>query len=266
MELPAFRTTGRFLCFALALWNGADPILKERYFGLTNNEGNHGEDVKEYYFYLDNTPTHSLMRMLYKYPQRAFPYEQLVRENRRRSRAELEFELLDTGVFADDRYFDVEVLYAKAAPEDILIEITATNRGDQPATLHLLPTLWFRNTWAWGDGTARLVLRRRGDSTILASHPELGDRLLACDRDVPLLFTENDTNNRRLLGQPNATAFVKDGIGEFVVHGRQDAVNPAQAGTKAAAHYVLQIAPAQSRTIRLRLTDDVGVTSCDSIF
>ena len=169
----------QILCFALTLWNGADPILKERYFGLTNNEGNHGEDVKEYYFYLDNTPTHSFMRMLYKYPQRAFPYEQLVRENRRRSRAEPEFELLDTGVFADDRYFDVEVLYAKAAPEDILIEITASNRGDQPATLHLLPTLWFRNTWAWGDGSARPVLRRRGIRRSLRRIRSLGSACLS---------------------------------------------------------------------------------------
>src|ERR1700709_2129168 len=167
------------LCFALALWNGADPILKERYFGLTNGEGNHGEDVKDYYFYLDNTPTHSFMRMLYKYPQRAFPYEQLVRENRDRSRADPEFELVDTGIFDDDAYFDVEVRYAKAGPEDILIEIVTTNRADQPAVLHLLPTLWFRNTWAWSVESTRPSMRSTSCKAIFPRHREMGERMLA---------------------------------------------------------------------------------------
>ena len=195
------------LCFALALWNGKDPILKERLFGLTNSEGNHGEDVKEYYFYLDSTPTHSYMKYLYKYPQAAYPYADLVETNRRRSRQEFEYELLDTGVFDQDRYFDVFVEYAKASPEDILIEITVCNRGPDPATLHLLPTLWFRNTWSWGQAQApRPALRQSGPATVTASHPGLGDRFLSCDGAAALLFTENETNTERLFGvaQPHA--------------------------------------------------------------
>jgi len=242
------------LCFALALWNGVDPILKERYFGLTNNEGNHGEDVKEYYFYLDNTPTHSFMKMLYKYPQRAYPYDDLLTENRRRSRTEPEYELLDTGIFRDNRYFDIVIEYAKCTPEDILIEITAFNHGDDTAVLHLLPTLWFRNTWSWGDSSARPAIRRRGEA-IVASHPELGERLLVCDRIVPLLFTENETNNQRLFGVPNLSPYVKDAFNEYVVHGRAEVVNPDGAGTKAAAHCLLAVEPGKSQAIRLRLTD-----------
>jgi len=245
------------LCFALALWNGADPILKERLFGLTNAEGNHGEDVKEYYFYLDSTPSHSYMKWLYKYPQSAFPYGDLVGTNRRRNRQELEYELLDTGAFAEDRYFDVLVEYAKDSPEDVLVRITVANRGPAPATIHLLPTLWFRNTWSWGDGAAKPGLRKasgpKGASTVAASHAELGDRWLHCDGAPPLLFTENETNAQRLFGSPNASPWVKDAFHAFLVEGRQDAVNPAQEGTKAAAHYALEVAPGASRVVRLRL-------------
>jgi glycogen debranching enzyme len=246
------------LCFALALWNGRDPILKERLFGLTGNEGNHGEDVKEYYFYLDSTPTHSFMRYLYKYPQAAFPYERLVTENRRRDRRALEFELLDTGVFDDDRYFDVEVEYAKAGVDDITITIAATNRGPEAAGLHLLPTLWFRNTWSW-DGSARPRLREApgavGHVVVEAEHATLGERWLFCEGDPQLHFTENDSNAERHWGVPNATPYVKDGIDARVVHGRTDAVNPAGVGTKVAAHYHRAIPSGATATIRLRLAD-----------
>jgi hypothetical protein len=246
------------LCFALALWNGRDPIVKERLFGLTGNEGNHGEDVKEYYFHLDSTPTHSFMRYLYKYPQAAFPYERLVSENRRRDRRALEFELLDTGVFDDDRYFDVEVEYAKAGVEDITITITAANRGPAAAELHLLPTLWFRNTWSW-DGSARPRLRAGrpgvGHVVVEADHAALGTRWLVCEGDPALHFTENESNAERLWGVPNATPYVKDGIEARVVHGRTDAVNPAGVGTKVAAHYERTIGSGETVTIRLRLTD-----------
>ena len=251
------------LCFALALWNGRDPILKERLFGLTNNERNHGEDVKEYYFYLDSTPTHSYMKYLYKYPQCAYPYEDLIKTNRQRSRNELEYELLDTGAFGHDRYFDVFVEYAKAAPEDLLVKISLHNRGPEPAALHVLPTLWFRNTWSWSDGGAKPLMRalEGGRRAVIHAHhadplfqESLEDYYLYCEGDVPLLFTENETNNARLFGGANASPYVKDGINEFVVHGRNDAVNPARAGTKAAAHYQLNIPAAESRTIRLRLT------------
>ena len=247
------------LCFALALWNGQDPILKERLFGLTNSEGNHGEDVKEYYFYLDSTPTHSYMRYLYKYPQRAYPYDDLVKTNRQRSRDELEYELIDTGVFADNRYFDVFVEYAKNSPHDLLINITVWNRGPEPASLHILPTLWFRNTWSGSEDASRPVLKRQhssaGSSVVVASHPELGDRFLYCDGNPELLFTENETNNQRLWGQPNRTPHVKDGINDLVVAGRTDAVNPEHTGTKASAHYQVSVASGQSATIRLRLTE-----------
>jgi hypothetical protein len=247
----------QILCFALALWNGADPILKERLFGLTNGEGNHGEDVKEYYFYLDSTPTHSYMKYLYKYPQAAYPYEALLSTSRRRSRHEFEYELLDTGVFDGHRYFDVFVEYAKAAPEDILVQVTVANRGPDAATLHVLPTLWFRNTWSWGGDSPKLGLRQvagpDGMRVIAAAHADLGDRHLYCEGDVPLLFTENETNVQRLFGAPNATAWVKDGIDEYVVHGRTDAVNPAREGTKASAHYRVTVAGGQSTSIRLRL-------------
>ncbi len=244
------------LCFALALWNGQDPILKERLFGLTNAEGNHGEDVKEYYFYVDSTPTHSYMKWLYKYPQRAYPYSDLIETNRRRSRQELEYELLDTGVFNDDRYFDVFVEYAKAAPEDIYVRITIVNRGSEAAELHLLPTLWFRNTWSWWEAPAKPSLREvhnSGGRIIQASHADLGDRWLYIDRDVPLLFTENETNNQRLFGGQNASAYVKDGINDYVVGGRQEAVH-SSAGTKAAAHCRFQVKGKDSVSTMLRLT------------
>ena len=248
------------LCFALALWNGRDPILKERLFGLSNGEGNHGEDVKEYYFYLDSTPTHSYMKYLYKYPQSPYPYEDLVATNRRRDRNAFEYELLDTGIFNENRYFDVFVEYAKNAAEDILIRITVHNRGPETAKLHLLPTLWFRNRWSASSDAAKPVLRefdRVGDSgVIVATHPELGDRLLYCEGDARLLFTENETNNQRLFGKSNPSPYVKDSFNELIVHGREDAVNPNQTGTKAAAHYQAQIAADGSATIRLRLTSE----------
>jgi hypothetical protein len=243
------------LCFAVALWNGKDPILKERLFGLTNSEGNHGEDVKEYYFYLDSTPTHSYMKYLYKYPQAAYPYDDLLQTNRRRSRQEFEYELLDTGVFNEDRYFDVFVEYAKAAPEDILIEITVANRGPEPATLHLLPTLWFRNIWSGAGDAPRPVLRQGAVGIVAASHPDLGERFLCCQGADEILFTENETNTERLFGAPNRTPYVKDAIDNYIVHGRRDAVNPERTGTKASAHYPLTVAGGESQTIRLRLHD-----------
>ena len=246
------------LCFALALWNGRDPILKERLFGLTGSEGNHGEDVKEYYFYLDSTPTHSYMQYLYKYPQAAFPYGDLVDTNRQRDRHAPEYELNDTGVFDDDRYFDVMVEYAKASPDDVLIQISATNQGPEPAELHLLPTFWFRNTWSWGtSGGERPALRavHGRSTTIEAHHGSLGTRWLHCDGGPDLLFTENETNCERLWGVANAGPYVKDGINDYVVSGRADAVNPKLEGTKAAARYRMVIAPGATTTVRLRLTD-----------
>jgi hypothetical protein len=244
------------LCFALALWNGRDPLLKERAFGLTNTQGNHGEDVKEYYFYLDSTPTHSYMRYLYKYPQAAFPYEDLLRSNLRRSRLELEYELLDTGVFDKDRYFDVFVEYAKAAPDDILVKITAHNRGPAPAALHLLPTLWYRNTWSWSDGAERPTLGRvRGAErpTVAATHSAIGEMFLSCDGAPELLFTENDTNLERIFDTPNTSAHVKDAFHDYVVRGRRDAVSPRERGTKVAALYRDQIPAGGSVELRLRL-------------
>ncbi len=241
------------LCFALALWNGKDPILKERLFGLTNSESNHGEDVKEYYFYLDSTPTHSYMKYLYKYPQAAYPYANLVDTSRRRSRQEFEYELLDTGVFDQDHYFDVFVEYAKESPEDILIQITVHNRGPEAAELHVLPTLWFRNQWSW-QGTAERPALERVGNTVKAADPKLGVRYLYCEGDVPLLFTENETNTQRIFGVPNRSPYVKDGINNYIVHGQQGAVNPEQKGTKAAAHYRITVQPGASQVIRLRLT------------
>ncbi len=252
------------LCFALALWNGKDPILKERLFGLTNSEGNHGEDVKEYYFYLDSTPTHSYMKYLYKYPQAAYPYADLVDANRRRSKNDMEYELLDTGLFNEDRYFDVFVEYAKDGPEDILVRITAANRGPEAAELHLLPTLWFRNDWAsWiaesnrasKKPNLRQIEAAAGTNAVAAIHPLLGEFILSCEGEVPLLFTENETNNERLFpGQKNDSPYVKDGINNCVVQGNHCAVNPEQQGTKVAAHYRLDVVPGQSSTVRLRLT------------
>jgi hypothetical protein len=245
------------LCFAVALWNGKDPILKERLFGLTNAEGNHGEDVKEYYFYVDSTPTHSYMKWLYKYPQRAFPYGDLVAGNAARSRAEFEYELIDTGVFEGDRYFDVEVEYAKASPEDILIRITAVNHGPEAAPLHVLPTIWFRNTWHAHPGAARPSLREvpagRGTRAITAAEETLGHRWLYVDGNLPLLFTENDTNTQRIFGQPNARPYVKDSINDFVVHGRVEGLNPERSGTKASAHARTTIRAGGSAVWRLRL-------------
>jgi hypothetical protein len=240
------------LCFALAFWNGRDPILKERLFGLTNSEGNHGEDVKEYYFYLDSTPTHSYMKYLYKYPQGEFPYRNLVESNRQRTREDFEYELLDTGIFDDQRYFDIIVEYAKGGPDDLLIRVTAHNRGPDSAALHMLPTLWFRNDWSWGDDVARPMLGEL-DGAVVASHSELGGYTLSCDGTPQLLFTENESNAVRLWQQPNATPYVKDAFHRFVIGGEADAVNPARTGTKAAAHYRLEIAAGSSTSVCLRL-------------
>ena len=242
------------LCFALALWNGRDPILKERLFGLTNSEGNHGEDVKECYFYLDSTPTHSYMKYLYKYPQQEFPYRDLVETNARRSREEFEYELLDTGVFDADRYFDIFVEYAKADPEDILIRVSVHNRGPEAANLHLLPTLWFRNTWSWEQGTTRPLVRKSAEGTVVASHPQLGDPIMYCEGSPVLLFTENETNARRLWDQPNPSPYVKDAFQDYVISGKQEAVNPSGTGTKAAAHYRLEVPAGGSKVVRLRLS------------
>jgi Glycosyl hydrolase family 63 C-terminal domain len=252
------------LCFALALWNGKDAILKERLFGLTNSEGNHGEDVKEYYFYLDSTPTHSYMKYLYKYPQAAFPYADLLATNRQRNRNDMEYELLDTGVFEDDRYFDVYVEYAKAGPEDILVRITAVNRGPDAAELHLLPTLWFRNDWSrWiaqsNRASAKPALKQfkssTGTSAVAGTHSVLGEFTLFCEGDVPLLFTENETNHERLFpGQKNESSHVKDGINDCVVDGQQNAVNPDKQGTKVAAHHKVNVGGGQTAVLRLRLS------------
>jgi hypothetical protein len=246
------------LCFAVALWNGRDPILKERLFGLTNSESNHGEDVKEYYFYIDSTPTHSYMKYLYKYPQREYPYRDLVETNRRRSREEFEYELLDTGIFDDDRYFDVFVEYAKADPEDILIRISVYNRGPESARLHLLPTLWFRNTWSTGDLEVKPTIRQAGKQALQATHIELGEYTLRCDGAQELLFTENESNLARLWGQPNPSPYVKDAFHEYLISGKQDAVNPAKAGTKAAAHYLLDVPGGGSSNVHLRLSAQVA--------
>lgn len=245
------------LCFALALWNGKDPILKERLFGLTNSEGNHGEDVKEYYFYLDSTPTHSYMKYLYKYPQEAYPYLDLVNTNRKRSLHEFEYELIDTGIFNDDRYFDVFVEYAKASPENLLIRITIWNRGPEEATLHILPTLWFRNTWTWAEDVSKPLLQTaespEGMQIIQASHTELGERFFCVEGEPELLFTENETHCKRIFGTPNATPYVKDGFHNYLVNGQADAVNPEKKGTKAAAHYTINLGAGKSAALRLRL-------------
>jgi hypothetical protein len=253
------------LCFALALWNGRDPILKERLFGLTGPEGNHGEDVKELYYYLDSSPTHSYLKALYKYPQAEFPYERLVRENRERGRQDAELELADTGVFDGDRYFDVVAEYAKAGPEDILIRITVSNRGPEAATLHLLPTLWFRNTWSWGRGGEgywpRPTLRRAGPGLIEAEHASLGRYVLEAaagpDGAAPaLLFTENETNTERLFGVTNRLPWVKDAFHRYLIEGETEAVNPEAMGTKAAARYELEVPAGGERVVRLRLREE----------
>ena len=254
----------QILCFSLGLWNGSDPILKERLFGLTNSEGNHGEDVKEYYFYLDNTPTHSWMQYLYKYPQAAYPYERLVAENRRRGRQDFEFELIDTGVFDEDRYFDVFVEYAKADPENILIRLTAHNRGPDAAPLHLLPTLWFRNTWSWQEPSVKPSLRsvRTGDGVqIEADHPVLGRKILSCELEhLPTLVVENETNEHRVFGRESGPRFPKDGINERLVHGRDGTVNPDGVGTKGAFHWTAEIPAGGKAVLRLRLRDDKANT------
>ena len=245
------------ICFAIALWNGRDPILKERLFGLTGREGNHGEDVKEYYFYLDSTPTHSYMKFLYKYPQTPFPYAALVEENRRRGKHEGDFELIDTGVFAGGRYFDVDIEYAKADCEDILINISVTNRGPDAARLDVLPTVWFRNVWAWnGDATRPRASAGPGASTSIALlEPTYGERWLHYEGSPELLFAENETNTERLFGHANGATYFKDAFHRYVVEGDEDAVNPAREGTKAALRYVLDVPAGGTRTIRLRLND-----------
>jgi Glycosyl hydrolase family 63 C-terminal domain len=255
------------LCFALALWNGRDPILKERLFGVTNSESNHGEDVKEYYFYIDSTPTHSYMKYLYKYPQAEYPYRDLVETNRRRSREEMEYELLDTGVFDEDRYFDVFVEYAKADAEDLLIKISLCNRGPQAAQLHVLPTLWYRNTWSLDEGEPKPKLRESGLNKIQASHPQLGEYTLECEGAAGLLFTENESNVNRLWGGNNPSPYVKDAFHEYVVSGKKDVVNPGKTGTKAAAHYVLNVPGRSTSVIRLRLAGKAkGFGDFDQIF
>ncbi len=256
--LAGFSDDKSRLCFALALWNGVDPIVKERLYGITNSEANHGEDVKEYYFYLDSTPTHSYMKYLYKYPQAAFPYEDLKKKNQARSREEMEYELLDTGIFDEDRYFDVFVEYAKESPEDILIKITVWNRGPEAASLHVLPTLWFRNTWSWQKTTGKPRMKHAGTfagaSIVAASHRDLGTYYLYCENEAQVLFTENETNSERIFGTPNTSPYVKDGINNTIVNGQKDAVNPEQEGTKAAAHYEITVGGGESKVIRLRLT------------
>ncbi|MCP9464644.1 MAG: glucosidase [Nitrospira sp.] len=250
----------QYICFAIALWNGRDPILKERLFGLTGNEGNHGEDVKEYYFYLDSLPTHSYMKYLYRYPQAEFPYRQLVEENRRRTKNDPEYELIDTGIFEEDRYFDIYVEYAKATPEDLLIRIQAINRGPDGARLTILPTLWFRNTWSWGLDVRRPRMRSGsggpGLCVVELTHDYYGRRWLYCEGAPPLLFTENETNTRRLYGDPDGARYVKDSFHDYVIHGDKEAVNPAQVGSKAAAHYEFLIDPGSSKTIHLRFTNE----------
>jgi hypothetical protein len=247
------------LCFALALWNGKDPILKERVFGLTNSEGNHGEDVKDYYFYLDSAPTHSYMRYLYKYPQDSYPYLDLIETNRRRGRLDPEYELIDSGIFNGDRYFDVFVEYARAAPSDILVQITVCNRGPDESVIHVLPMLWFRNFWTWWPGEPKPSLkdasRKDGACAIAAKDPLLREYFLHCEGDARLLFTENETNNERLFGTANPSAYVKDGINNYIVAGRQDAINPNGTGNKAAAHYEICVGAERAAVIRLRLNN-----------
>lgn len=256
----------QLLCFAIALWNGKDPILKERYFGLTNEEGNHGEDVKEFYYYIDNTPSHSYMRMLYKYPQNEYPYQRLVEENKRRTRNDPEFEIVDTGIFDDDKYFDVFIEYAKQSPDDILIKISIINRGNENALLHLLPTTWFRNTWSWGHDSTIRRLNATSHGTIEAWHQQLGQYWLFCEGDPSLLFCNNETNNEKLYKSYNHKPYCKDGINDYLVHGAQT-INPANEGTKAAAHYQLTIGGGETKIIRLRLSANgaAGFNDFDSI-
>lgn len=255
------------ICLALALWNGRDPFLKERLFGLTGHQGNRGEDVKEYYFYLDSTPTHSYMKFLYKYPQAAFPYRWLVEENARRGRTQPEFELLDTGVFAEDRYFDVFVEYAKADVEDLCMRVTAVNRGPEAATLEILPTLWFRNRWSWNAGAIRPWARQVAAGRVEIEEEAYGQRWLECEDATELLFTENDTNYPRVFGVAAEGRYFKDGINDYVVEGKGEAVNPEKIGTKVAARYVFALAPGESRTVRVRFANAVrGFADFDGVF
>ena len=261
--LAGISDRNQYLCFALALWNGRDPILKERLYGLTGKEGNHGEDVKEYYFHLDNTPTHSYMKMLYKYPQDVFPYTDLVTENGRRGFYDMEYELLDTGVFADNRYFDVFVEYAKAAENDILIQISVANRGSDLAEITILPTLWFRNTWSWGyengpmgDVPEKPALRQESDTVVSATHPKLGKYYLHAESLSDFLFTENETNETSIFDAPNASPHTKDAFHRYVINGDTEAINPKRIGTKTAALYHLKIPAGETNIIRLRLTNN----------
>ncbi len=258
--IMGFSDNHQRMCFAIALWNEQDPILKERIFGLTGPQGNHGEDVKDYYFYLDNTPSHAYMKGLYKYPQAAFPYDELIQQNQQRGFHDPEYELIDTGVFDQNAYFDVLVEYAKHTDEDMLISIHVTNHGEQPKPLHLLPTLWFRNTWSWDEDSEKPLMREapgHGGSVVQTSHEKLGDRWLYCDSThlSELLFTENETNSDRLFGTPNASPYVKDGIHNYVVMGKSDAINPDRQGTKVSSHYRLTLQPGETQTIRLRFSD-----------
>jgi hypothetical protein len=248
------------ICFSVAMWNGRDPIIKERLFGLTGNEGNHGEDCKECYYYLDSTPTHSYMKYLYKYPQAEYPYGRLVEENRRRGKSDREFELTDTGIFDDNRYFDVFVEYAKGTPDDLLIKITVANRGPETAEIHLLPTVWFRNTWSWGQGHRRPVLRATNENTIELDEPQYGKRRLVFEGSPELLFCENETNSRRLYSVDDGTQYPKDSINDYLIYGASDAVNPERMGTKASAHYRITIGAGETQTVRLRLTDSASTS------
>ncbi len=256
------------LCFAIALWNGRDPILKERLFGLSGPQGNHGEDVKEYYYYLDSTPTHSYMKGLYKYPQLEFPYKHLIEVNGGRNRSMPEYELIDTGIFDQNRYFDVFVEYAKADYNDILIRVTAINRGPDPALLHFLPTVWFRNTWSWGYTHApRPALHRDDANRIVITDPTLGQYTFEFDGSPELLFTDNDTNVERLYHQPAAGAHFKDAFHDYIVDGRKDAVRPDATGSKACGWYRLDLAGGASRTLYFRLHENPGsAADFDGIF
>ncbi|MDE3181554.1 MAG: glucosidase, partial [Acidobacteriota bacterium] len=257
----------QLICFAPAFWNGSDSILKERIFGLTNQEGNHGEDVKEYYYYLDSTPTHSYMKYLYKYPHAEFPYARLLEENKKRTKLDPEFELIDTGIFDEDRYFDIFIEYAKAGVEEILVRFTAFNRGPEPATLRLLPTLWFRNTWSWGRHPQRpsisLAGKPDGMTVLQAEQDYYGKRWLCFEGSPPLLFTENETNFERTDGSANGNPYVKDAFHEYVIQKKAAAVNPALTGTKAAADYELRIEAGKSACVRCRLS---GTTQEKNVF
>src|SRR6202000_3403684 len=252
----------QLVCFSIALWNKKDPIIKERYFGLSNPEGNHGEDVKELYYYLDSTPTHSYMKMLYKYPQQEYPYKWLVDENKRRTRNDPEFELIDTGIFDQDKYFDVFIEYAKSAPGEILIRITIHNRGSEDASLNVLPTVWFRNTWAWGYDDYKPELSDDSHGIVDIFHQDLGQYWLKTEGDPELLFCENETNTKRLYNYDDGNPFYKDGINDYIIHGAAT-INPKKVGTKVAVNYDIKVAAKQSVTLRLRLSQDARITFKD---